>query len=63
MSQGEYTLQQQRGAKGYYGKIRFVVQPQETSDCSVRYAETCALRWRIGIDFGVTYGWEQSEAI
>jgi hypothetical protein len=55
---GEYTLQDQRGAKGYYGKVRLEVAPQDTPGIRIRFVEKCDPIWRTGIELGITYGWE-----
>lgn len=59
MNEGEYTLQHQRGAKGYYGKIRLRVTSQDGSGLGIHFQEQCPLNWRIGVAFGIMYGWER----
>ena len=56
---GDYSLQYQRGAKGYYGKIFLEVNFLKTQGIKVQFRENCDSNWRIGIEFGIKYGWEQ----
>lgn len=58
MSQGEYTFRHQQGAKGYYGIVRLEVTTSEGRGLTIAFDEKAALDWRIGVQFGITYGWE-----
>jgi hypothetical protein len=57
---GEHTLQHQRGAKGYYGKIRLQVSNRDSTGIinSINFIEECEPNWKTGIEFGIVHAWE-----
>ncbi len=58
MRQGEFTLFQQVGGKGYYGKVRLECEPLDHPECIIKFDTCCSPEWRIGTEFGIMYGWE-----
>lgn len=58
MKHGEFTLIQQLGSKGYYGKVRLAVDPVDTLSVVIDFDEACGHDWHTGAQFGVIYGWE-----
>lgn len=58
MREGEYTLQQQRGAKGYFGKVRLEIEMQQLPECSISFLTSCDSKWKLGVEFGLVYGYD-----
>jgi hypothetical protein len=58
MKSGEFTLKEQSGPKGYFGKVRLDLKPRDGSGTVVTFDESCETSWRVAVQFGITYGWE-----
>lgn len=58
MRQGEFVLIQQAGSKGYYGEVRLQVELLDQRGCDIQFDTSCIEEWRIGVEFGIVYGWE-----
>jgi hypothetical protein len=58
MAQEEFTLIQQVGGKGYYGKVRLGVDTADSVGITIHLDETSGNDWRVGAEFGIVYGWE-----
>ena len=58
MKQGEHTLVQQIGSKGYYGKVRLGVESVDPVCISVDFDAMCGQDWRIGTTLRIVYAWD-----
>jgi hypothetical protein len=58
MVEGHFKLACQSGGKGYYGEVRLATRSVCDRGLVIDFAPGCEAHWRIGAEFGITYGWE-----
>lgn len=58
MQIAEYKLAKQIGEIGYFGCVGLAVEVTDRDGLSIEFSDECSEEWKRGIEFGLSYVWE-----